>query len=433
MKQNVMSATCKKAPRAAANIVFLMIFLVLSAFETSALSDVTVRLYNQREIIASNYTALCQDQEGFIWVGSETGLNRFDGNKCDLYRNNELDEGSISDNKIVSLYCDSRGNMWVGTVNGLNYYDPYSDSFRLVSLPGQSLNGFITDITEFPDGKLAFLVAGIGIYTLDVKNIGAGINKPEGSRFSFDFNNDNEISRIAGLNNKGTVFSTRSGEVFLLSKGGNVKRLAKINGNVTNLCVENPNSLVIATQYEAFRVGVNDASIFPLVFDSNETIKIKGIYSDGKTTYFATANDGVWSVKAGDNAIRRAEDLHSSTMDLSSLKVGCIYIDRTGNIWFGCGHKGLAVASSHKSSFLKKSLNEILRKERGAEVTCMAVLVNEIVIGLNNGVVLFLNVDGSVRKLNISQGAPVTSLCAYSGGRVLVGVAREGIWCVDQS
>ncbi|MDE5997187.1 MAG: response regulator, partial [Muribaculaceae bacterium] len=67
----------------------------------------------------------------------------------------------------------------------------------------------------------------------------------------------------------------------------------------------------------------------------------------------------------------------------------------------------------------------------GAELTCLCVVDNDIVAGLNNGKVVFVNKDGDVRKVVVSHGAPVTSLCKYPDGNVIVGVAREGIWKIN--
>lgn len=412
-------------------LLYVAVF-VLGAQEAFALNDITVRLYDEREIIAGSYTVLCQDTEGFIWIGSNSGLRRFDGNRCDVYLNDELDKGSVSDNMIISLFCDSRGNIWVGTANGLNYYDAGKDSFRLVKLPGKALNGFITDIMELPDGRILFLVAGIGLYTINGDALENGGDVLVGNRYLFGFNDDSGISRVAGKCDRGTVFSTRSGEVCLLTPEGKVERVAKVNGNVSNITQEDSETFIIATQYEAFRLNLADGSLRQLGFDGNRTVKITDLHSDGGVTYFATAGDGIWSVAHDGETVRGEGRLTSSSIDLSSLKVGCVFTDRQGNLWFGCGHRGVAMAPSGKGPVSIKSLNDILRKERGAEVTCMTVSGPEVVIGLNNGTVFFLNKDDRVRRVSVSSGAPVTSLATYPGRGVLVGVAREGIWCIDQ-
>ncbi len=107
-----MKATNRKVNKRIFDIVALTVLLICSMADVFALNDITVRLYDQRELVAGNYTAFCQDPDGFIWVGTDAGLVRFDGNHTDLFRNDEFTNGTISDNKIVSLYCDVEEPLW---------------------------------------------------------------------------------------------------------------------------------------------------------------------------------------------------------------------------------------------------------------------------------------------------------------------------------
>src|SRR5688572_12981239 len=62
-------------------------------------------------------TCMLQDRYGFMWFGTKDGLNRYDGYQFVVYRRNDADKNSLSDNYINSLFEDSRGRLWVGTVN----------------------------------------------------------------------------------------------------------------------------------------------------------------------------------------------------------------------------------------------------------------------------------------------------------------------------
>lgn len=293
------------------------------------------------------------------------------------------------------------------------------------------LNGFITDIAELPGGKLLFLVAGIGLYSLDPTMVVGTDDTVNAQRYKFGFHDDAGISQLKSLGEKGLAFSTRTGEVARIHPDGHIEDLAKIDGNVTQISSEDSNNLIVTTQYEAFRLDMSSHALDKLKIDGNETIKISDIHSAGGVTYLATAGSGMWSVRQGSNRIQRVEGLYSSTLDLLSLKIGCVFSDKAGNLWFGCSHKGLAIAPSDNGPFSCKSLIGLLRSEGGAEITCMTVAGDEIVVGLNNGCVLVLDASGNVRRARVSHGAPVTSLVSYPGGRVLVGVAREGIWSID--
>jgi ligand-binding sensor domain-containing protein/signal transduction histidine kinase len=68
-----------------------------------------------------------QDRKGFLWVGTEDGLNRYDGYSFKVYKPDADDPFSLSDRWITSLAEDPQGNLWIGTrLGGLNLYDPKS-------------------------------------------------------------------------------------------------------------------------------------------------------------------------------------------------------------------------------------------------------------------------------------------------------------------
>jgi ligand-binding sensor domain-containing protein len=78
----------------------------------------------------SSVVAILKDKYGFMWFGTQDGLNRYDGYKFKVYRNNPADKTSIPYNNIRCLLEDKAGNLWVGTAGGgLVLYDRDNDSF----------------------------------------------------------------------------------------------------------------------------------------------------------------------------------------------------------------------------------------------------------------------------------------------------------------
>jgi ligand-binding sensor domain-containing protein/putative methionine-R-sulfoxide reductase with GAF domain len=78
--------------------------------------------------------SIVQDQEGFIWIGTEDGLNKFDGYDFKQFRSIRNDNTSLPDNFIYALYPSSDGGIWIGTNSaGLAKYDPVSAEFMRYS------------------------------------------------------------------------------------------------------------------------------------------------------------------------------------------------------------------------------------------------------------------------------------------------------------
>jgi len=107
----------------------------------------------------SNNTILTifQDKKGFIWFGTEDGLNRYDGYNCKVYKNDPDDSTSISGKKIYSIIEDSSGGLWLGTDAGLNYFDRNIEVFTHWKSdpenPNSLPNNTILNILKDPAGN----------------------------------------------------------------------------------------------------------------------------------------------------------------------------------------------------------------------------------------------------------------------------------------
>ncbi|WP_375560110.1 two-component regulator propeller domain-containing protein [Bernardetia sp. OM2101] len=117
--------------------------------------------------------ALLEDKDGFLWIGTDDGLNRYDGQSIVVYKHIRSDTTSIPDNQIQSLYQDKQERIWIGTVAGLALYDNNTNqfiSFRNNEKNSNSLiNNTVQAIVEDKDGFL-WIGTKEGLSKLDTKN-----------------------------------------------------------------------------------------------------------------------------------------------------------------------------------------------------------------------------------------------------------------------
>jgi len=109
----------------------VLVVLLSPSAAPAARENIRFTRYNLEEGLSqSAVRAIVQDAEGFLWFGTEDGLNRYDGFNFKIYRNDPDKPDSLSQGNIYALAVDRKGRLWIGTVGGgLNMYDPGTDRF----------------------------------------------------------------------------------------------------------------------------------------------------------------------------------------------------------------------------------------------------------------------------------------------------------------
>lgn len=119
---------------------------------------------------------ILQDNEGFIWVGTKNGLNRYDGYNFKIFSNDPYNKTSLSSNTIVNLFEDSKGRIWVGTEDaGINVYDKKTGRFSRIqhnATDPKSLSGnSIRSIEELSDGRIIVSIYGAGFNLVELPDV----------------------------------------------------------------------------------------------------------------------------------------------------------------------------------------------------------------------------------------------------------------------
>ena len=98
-----------------------------------------------------------QDHLGLIWLGTQDGLNRFDGYDVEVFKHQIKQPKTLSSSYILKVYESSDKMLWVAAQNGgLNYKTPLSNSFQRTNQEILNSNIIITDIIEDKDQFLWF-------------------------------------------------------------------------------------------------------------------------------------------------------------------------------------------------------------------------------------------------------------------------------------
>ncbi|HEX6889627.1 MAG TPA: two-component regulator propeller domain-containing protein [Chryseolinea sp.] len=158
---------------------FLACYILLASClcgKLHAQQSVTQRLNESRHFYMRDglsdegITSLVQDSLGFIWVGTQSGLNKFDGYNFTSYQNDPTSRNSLANNVIRALWYDDVGRIWIGHDEGLDIFDPKTESFffHWVGPPDQKEGAsiYVWNFVERKDGKV-WICTNRGLYFAD--------------------------------------------------------------------------------------------------------------------------------------------------------------------------------------------------------------------------------------------------------------------------
>ncbi|HYC86878.1 MAG TPA: two-component regulator propeller domain-containing protein, partial [Chryseosolibacter sp.] len=151
---------------------FLLCLLIFSGARSYA-QPLTLEFesYDTKKGLSQNQVfAIVQDTKGFLWFGTDEGLNRFDGHEFKVFRHDDNDSNSIADNSVHGLVVDDEGVLWIGTSTGLSRYYPEKESIQRLAISyddrSKPKGTGVNEIKKAPDGSIwiAYLGSGADVY-----------------------------------------------------------------------------------------------------------------------------------------------------------------------------------------------------------------------------------------------------------------------------
>ncbi len=133
--------------------------------------------------------SIIQDAKGFIWIGTQNGLTRFDGKEFRTFRNNPNDKNTLSNNGVWVLSLGKSGCIWIGTKNGsLDKYEPDKNIFRHFNICGSSdAENYISSLFEDEEGNIWAGTYNKGLYKFN----------PESKSVEHWIHNDNDPNSLS--------------------------------------------------------------------------------------------------------------------------------------------------------------------------------------------------------------------------------------------
>jgi ligand-binding sensor domain-containing protein len=317
------------------------------------ISDMRFRhISNEQGLSNSFVNAIFQDSRGFMWFATRDGLNRYDGVKVIVYKNNPNDRTTISDNYINTIYEDADHEIWVGTQYGLNRFNPVTNTFTTYSLGNTYKKGVPSNSVK--------VICGSDNDNICVGSSGTGFNilnfrTKQIRHFQRDYKNHTGLSgdTIHSLfkdNHNNLWIDTIKG-LDLLTPGASTVKPFLLNGvdnnaDVMSVSEDHQNNLWIGFGQLGVAVyNLTDKKVRTYTHVDNDPNSLSGnlilqIHCDRKgDIWIGTVNQGLNLFNAANNSFFKYRPRPDNGGSLSGLSVSSIYDDNQNNLWIGV-HRG---------------------------------------------------------------------------------------------
>lgn len=259
----------------------------------------------------STINAILQDHEGFMWFGTQDGLNRYDGYEFTVFKHNSSANDSLSANTILTLYEDSSGTLWIGADGGgLNRFDRDQETFvhyRNDPADATSLgNDVVTAITEDQQGNI-WIGTSKGLEQFDrITN-----------EFSHYPNKIDSISSAEGTDHITVIHQAADGRLWIGTMGG----LLSFDPEANLWTVYE----LVGQFLRRFPEGPGRAQVQAIIED------------DSGNLWIGTEGEGLVILNPETGMARQFLNARSDPRSISHNSVFDIIQDKQGSFWLGTG------------------------------------------------------------------------------------------------
>jgi signal transduction histidine kinase/ligand-binding sensor domain-containing protein/DNA-binding response OmpR family regulator len=422
----------------------------------------TLQLAAQQEI---NFTALTtknglssntvnsilKDHFGLIWLGTDDGLNRFDGTNVTVYRHNPTNPSSLRSNEILSVHEDKKGNLWVGTSGGsLSLYDRQKDAFiNFPSGKGTNTisNSVINSICSDYLGKV-WLGHYNGVNILDpetkkVSNISLASGSFNAKPCLFLFEDSRHCMWIG--TNQGVFRYDPKTKSIVQFQHSNEDPSSLADNNITTIAEDKRGNIWVGTLNGLSMLQGNSSRF--INYTQNNTAEktlsnnaINSIDFDGDNLWIGTGG-GLDILDTQTGVIRKFGLDYRNIYSLSSPSIRYVYIDNQGIYWLGT--LGGGVNRYDKNLNIFNQIRSNVFDEKGLKAAFVSSFAEDrtgqIFVGTQGGGLALFNPKTKLfQRFDIRSGRTgaqnyltVLALKMNRSNRLMIGTYSEGLFIMD--
>lgn len=342
-----------------------LLFLTITSLKIQASGD-NIRF----ESIASDsglsqqtVMSIYQDSKGYMWFGTQEGLNKYDGNNFTVYQPKYNDQNAISSGWINSITEDAKGNIWVGTRNGVNILDTHTNKFTQFNSGdgGNSLNDHVVRVVHNDKNNTMWVSTRKGL-----NQYISSENRFKHHNFYGDGDNQN-INIVAMVEDITGALWLGSAKQGLMRFDPETEKITVISNSFLTAKGEvkvSVHSLYIDEE-QVLWIGTDDDGLFKLDLKKTKTSSITTdvvhvtdftssiilvISEDHHKTIWVGTDKGIYYKKSNDTEFNSMVGHANSDTDLANEEIWSLYSDYSGVLWVGT-FDGLNKWNTHTTQF----------------------------------------------------------------------------------
>ena len=292
--------------------------------------------------------ALCQDVRGFLWIGTQDGLNVYDGYGFEVFRHDGADSTTLSSGYVSDLLVDSRGELWIASVGGLDRFDRNTRSFERVGAQASGRSALrekrVTSLAEDSEGRIWIGTDGGGLHWLDP--LSRRVQACDALEPSGDVLQHGDIVALS-IDAQGLVWIGARNGLYCFDSARKV--IEQIDGvaNVTSILHDSRRNLWVGTSGDGLHhVQPNGAShLHQMRLDDDLSLSssyINSVYEDRRGHVWVATRGGLDHHDPHSDSFRRYQHNPLDPSSLSENHVRTLFEDASGVFWVGTETRGLA-------------------------------------------------------------------------------------------
>ena len=417
----------------------LLFVLLLSSWMVVAQSYQFKHLEVSDGLSNNSVNTICKDRDGFMWFGTTTGLNRYDGYTFKIYQHAENDPGSLPDNYITDIVEMPDGRFWVNTGRGYVLFDKEQDCF-ITDVTGFMKNlesgGVPEQVFVDREGNTCLSVAGEGCYRY----------KEGGKRLFFSYVEhslpEHGVTQIAECSdgllliyNTGLLVCLDRATLAIKWKSDEIKKYIPAGKTIEfSLFVDRDNCI---WAYSLMGIWAYDCGTkswrtdLTAIWSSRPDVIIHAVAQDIEGRIWVGKDyDGIDVLEKETGKVTSLVAHDDNGRSLPHNTIYDLYADRDGIMWVGTYKKGV---SYYSESIFKYNMYE------WGDITCIEQAdENRLWLGTNDhGILLWNRSTGKAEPFwRDAEGQlpnPVVSMLKSKDGKLWVGTFNGGLYCMDGS